>query len=153
MGLDMYLTKKIYIGANYKHRNVTGSIDIKINGRQVEFPFEQLSYIELQIGYWRKANHIHNWFVQNVQDGKDDCGTYNVSYTKLKELQHICELIIKAEKSNWIELAEELLPTTSGFFFGSTEYDDYYIEDIKETIKILENIEDDEEEYFYESSW
>lgn len=26
-----------------------------------------------EIGYWRKANHIHKWFVDCVQDGEDDC--------------------------------------------------------------------------------
>ena len=28
-----------------------------------------------EVGYWRKANAIHGWFVRNVQNGKDDCGT------------------------------------------------------------------------------
>ena len=30
-----------------------------------------------QVGYWRKANQIHNWFVENVQDGEDDCCYHN----------------------------------------------------------------------------
>lgn len=28
MGLDMYLSKKIYIGANYEHNNVKGKINL-----------------------------------------------------------------------------------------------------------------------------
>ena len=35
MGLDMYLTKRVYVGANYEFRNVTGKINIKINGEQL----------------------------------------------------------------------------------------------------------------------
>lgn len=31
MGLDQWLTKKIYIGAEYDHRKITGAIDLKIN--------------------------------------------------------------------------------------------------------------------------
>ena len=51
----------------------------------------------------------------------------------------------------------ELLPTAEGFFFGRNEYDQYYLEDIKETIDIINNILDDTdfEEYTiaYCSSW
>lgn len=35
--------------------------------------------VKFEIGYWRKANHIHNWFIKNVQNGKDDCSVYEVS--------------------------------------------------------------------------
>ena len=33
-----------------------------------------LIYEDNQIASWRKANAIHKWFVDNVQDGVDDCG-------------------------------------------------------------------------------
>ena len=41
--------------------------------------------IRLEAGYWRKANHIHKWIVDNLQDGKDDCQEHSVavSYTHL----------------------------------------------------------------------
>ena len=34
--------------------------------------------------------------------------------------------------------AEELLPTCDGFFFGGTEYDKYYFNDIDKAMKILD---------------
>ena len=40
-----------------------------------------------EVCYWRKSNAIHNWFVNNIQDGKDDCGLYPVSKEKIKELE------------------------------------------------------------------
>ena len=63
---------------------------------------------------------------------------------------------------NNIEEIKELLPTADGFFFGSTEYDEYYLKDIKNTIEILEKvIKEDEElnkqgfypDYEYRASW
>ena len=49
---------------------------------------------------------------------------------------------------------EELLPTQEGFFFGGTDYDESYIEDLKDTIKQLEPLlEDKDGEYEYCSSW
>ena len=38
------------------------------------------------------------------------------------------------------EVAEELLPSRGGFFFGSTEYDEYYMQDIEDTIEIIKNV-------------
>lgn len=55
------------------------------------------------------------------------------------------------------EVCEELLPTQCGFFFGSTNYDEFYIDDIKETVsiltKVLEETNFDEYKIYYSSSW
>lgn len=55
------------------------------------------------------------------------------------------------------EVAEKLLPTTRGCFFGSTDYDEYYIEDLNNTIEIIDKVleeTDFENEYIlYTASW
>jgi len=145
MGLDMYLNKKTFIGAEYKHRNVTGTIDIKVEGKPVKVDFDKVTYIVEKAGYWRKANAIHNWFVTNVQDGVDDCKEYYVDYDQLQDLKKLCEKIIETKDGS-------LMPPTSGFFFGSTEVDDYYFGDLMATIEILNNLDPDSE-YTYQSSW
>ena len=53
-------------------------------------------------------------------------------------------------------IAKELLPTCDGFFFGSTDYDEWYVQDLEDTIKVLEEIlseDDDDYDYYYEASW
>ena len=54
-------------------------------------------------------------------------------------------------------ICKDLLPTTEGFFFGSTNYDQFYIEDIKSTVLILSEVlkDTDFNEYkiYYSSSW
>ncbi len=45
----------------------------------------KVTYIIEDCGYWRKANGIHAWFVQNVQEGEDDCKEYYVSQSKLEK--------------------------------------------------------------------
>ena len=157
MGLDMFLTKKKYIGGNYEHNKIHGIIDIYKGEKRIPIDLKKTTYIEESVGYWRKANAIHKWFVDNVQGGNDDCRDYYVHLEQLKELLEICKKIDKNHN-----LASELLPTTIGFFFGSTDYDDWYYENIKETIKILEKAIKEEEEYrklnfygefYYTSSW
>lgn len=159
MGLDMCLERH--------HKAVEGYLgedleDMKINnpkGYALVEPYivERGEYIKWkslseEVGYWRKANAIHKWFVDNVQNGVDDCGTYSVSKNQLKELLEICQDI-----KSGTEDPETLLPTQGGFFFGSTEYDEYYYEEIKHTIDILEKVlaETDFDNYqiTYYSSW
>lgn len=184
----MYLSRRIFIGANYEHRGIEGKVsltkkeyntDIK---KPIKIDVKKISYIEESVGYWRKANQIHNWFVQNVQKGIDDCGSYDVSKEQLKELLKICkrikkECILVPEKikeeiepinkplTNVIEpeftmqnakLAKRILPTSEGFFFGSTDYDGYYMEVIDSTIEIIKELfktDTEEANYSYSSSW
>ena len=105
-----------------------------------------------EIGYWRKANAIHNWFVENCQGGIDECQLSEVSKEDLEDLLEKCYNVIH-KKSN----PEETLPPTAGFFFGSTEVGKYYMDDIKSTISILENAigktDWEKEIVFYRASW
>lgn len=100
--------------------------------------------------YWRKVNAVHNWFVENVQNGIDDCEIYPVSKDKFEELFNICEEIL-----NDYTKAEKLLPTRSGFFFGSTLYNDMYFDDLLYTRNKLEELlnRKDNKYYYYWSSW
>jgi hypothetical protein len=157
MGLDMYLTRKKYIGAKYDFNKVTGIVDIKIGDVPVPIDFNKITYIDEEVGYWRKANAIHNWFVDHVQEGIDDCKEYYVDFETLEELLGICKQVQENHS-----LAEELLPTTEGFFFGGIEYDKDYFYDIQRTIDILTKVIEEEEEYnknkfysefTYQSSW
>jgi hypothetical protein len=156
MGLDMYLTKKIYIGAHYDYRNVEASVEIKVNGNVINIKPKMISEIHERAAYWRKANHIHKWFVDNIQDGEDDCGDYEVTITQLKKLIALCEQVLE-KKDN--AFSEANLPTQAGFFFGDTEYSEYYYKDVADTIQMLNEamegvFENDYEVSFeYYSSW
>jgi hypothetical protein len=150
MGLDMYLTKRTYIGANYEHRNIAGEINLTKDGNPIPINPKRISEIIEHIGYWRKANHIHKWFVDNVQEGTDDCGDYWVSKENLEKLLAECKKVVEKPV-----VAAAVLPTQSGFFFGSTDYDEYYLSDIEDTIKIVEQaiMEAETGDIYYHSSW
>ena len=90
MGLDMFLEETIYIGAEYEHRKVTGSINISVNKVKQNLKVKNLSSLSYRVAYWRKANSIHNWFVNECQGGIDECQRTNVYGTKLLELVDLC---------------------------------------------------------------
>lgn len=163
MGLDMYLYKKTYV-KNWDHNpDRKHEVSVKFNGEpHPGIDPSKVSYIQETVGYWRKANQIHQWFVDNCQNGVDECQEAYVDIEAMKELLQLC--IVVRDSENLEETAHELLPTQSGFFFGGTEYGEYYKEDIINTIEILERelklVEELKTskdlyppEYYYQSSW
>ena len=154
MGLDMYLTKKTYV-KNWNHMSDDEKHNVSVEGKSAkEIKPERITHIEEEIGYWRKANQIHNWFVNNVQNGNDNCGTYYVGVEQLEELSESCKAVL-ADHSK----ADRLLPTQSGFFFGGTEYDEWYFDQLEQTVEIIDGIltemkeNDTYYDFYYESSW
>jgi hypothetical protein len=160
MGLDQYLTKRNYVknwGFTPEEQTYRITVQRGDGGDETTIKPTRIRYILEEIGYWRKANHIHKWFVDNVQDGNDNCGEYFISDDQLEELLTLCKRVVEDPT-----LGEELLPTRNGFFFGGTEYDEYYLQTIQQTIDIIEPLLDElklaseMEEYpevYYSSSW
>ena len=182
MGLDMFLNKMNYV-KNWQHQpeetrhHVLATQDGKPCTHILR---ERITYVVEEVAYWRKANAIHRWFVDNVQDGHDDCGEYRVSRDQLSQLRDDCQKVLAAstlidakitngvryENGNMVPMledgkaindasvAKELLPTQAGFFFGSTDYDQYYYDDLVYTRDVLDKLlAEPGDEFEYHSSW
>jgi hypothetical protein len=103
------------------------------------------------VGQWRKANAIHNFFVETVQNGHDDCGEYPITREDLETLKLLCQDVLIDRED-----AKNILPTQSGFFFGSTEYDEDYFDKARYTLKVCEDallLIDKGANLTYSSSW
>lgn len=137
MGLDMYLEAQVYVGGQYDHRNVTGKIEIEINKMVLPISTHDVASIGINIGYWRKANAIHNWFMTQTQnDYSEDCTAGAPKELLIADLQNLavlCEKVLAYPST-----AKDVLPTTPGFFFGSTEYDEYYFSQLTNTLDIID---------------
>jgi hypothetical protein len=157
MGLDQYLYASEYLSDGSWLPEEKRSTYEKVREALGADSFENKEYpsisVNVKVGYWRKANQIHNWFVENVQDEKDDCAEYNVSRGQLEELVQVCK-DVKASKHP--DVVNDLLPPSAGFFFGSYEIDDWYWEQIDDTIEQLERVLAKVPEgwsFAYQSSW
>ena len=184
MGLDMYLRKETEIWLpnflllskqNDKDKKNVKKLDTiqeifpeldKIKDSNVSTTITQSE----DIGYWRKANAIHNWFVKYVQDENDDCGDYYVSLEKFKELLADINEVLSASEEDREFKAKKYMPPVCGFFFGSQDIDEYYIQSLEYTKDVVEKVikdmekiknsnQDKNEDYFvkiayvYTSSW
>jgi hypothetical protein len=164
MGLDMYLSKQTYV-KKWGHEKPEESFDISVKKGGVTYPNikpERVSYVTEEVAYWRKANQIHGWFVNNCEEITPDV-KYYVTRENLEELLEVCKKVVdvlngstkstKKVVSGWsggkemmtdidvydTEDVLELLPPTQGFFFGSDTIDEWYKKDIEDTIKVLED--------------
>lgn len=139
-----YLNNSDFYKEDYRHK-----VDIKSAPKATQIKPENVKYVIEEIAYWRKENHIHKWFVDNVQGGVDDCGEHKVTTEQLKALYDLCRSVVNKDKEP--ELA---LPTQGGFFFGPTDYDDSYFEGCKKTMEMIHPyLTDEENEFYYSSSW
>lgn len=192
MGLDQYLYAEKYVSgwahAKPEDRQEMHKLGWAIDGLK-EMVCEGSPHAEVRvcIAYWRKANAIHRWFVDNCQEGVDDCNPYLVTREQLAELRGLCMRVIEASKlaegmvangktfkpewGEWRtnleegkivlnpEVAQELLPAQAGFFFGSTDYDQWYMQNLMDTVEQIDRAlrlvpEDDWAWSFsYRSSW
>jgi hypothetical protein len=152
MGLDMYLSAKRYL-----YRDADEPISDGIN-ELLGIPsdkskrFHGASFVAKEVSIeamgWRKANAIHGWFVENCQDGKDECQESYVPREKLQELVELCQEALDNPDA-------EVLEPTAGFFFGSYEKDEWYYQDLKNTIEGIERALElpTSFEFYYQASW
>lgn len=157
MGLDQYLYAKKYLTSsgflgekNAEQYNVVVGIALPNGGAITQERGIPSAFVEVKIAQWRKANHIHKWFVDNCQDGNDDCREAFVGREQLEELIGLCKEVL-ADHS----IASAVLPTTDGFFFGGTEYDEWYFQDTQDTVEMLEHALTlgNDLDFYYSSSW
>jgi len=151
MGLDMYLTAHQYLNnwGTPEQTAVHKAVNEALNS-----PLGEVQEVTIEVAYWRKANAIHRWFVNNVQEGVDECQTTPLSRDKLEEL-----LIVVNQVVDDHDLAHELLPASEGFFFGGQEYDEWYFEKLSYTKQMLEKLLTDLNDknlcvtLYYHASW
>ena len=164
MGLDMYLLAHKYV--EKIDWNKVRDLDIDMDSPEAVIPqFNEVvsiagladvakdiygARVQVTAAYWRKANMIHAWFVENVQKGIDDCGDYYVSQAKLKELYDSVVLALAKRDPSYF-------PPQEGFFFGSTDIDEWYWRSLENTKAQLERIfalpNLSELSFSYNSSW
>lgn len=156
MGLDMYLTAKVRTYRTYgdeKASPLREALEAAALAAGLGAS-DNIDAIELsrECGYWRKANAIHGWFVDNVQGGKDECQPSYVSREYLAKLRDLCAGLL--ERQDEAEALEKL-PPKSGFFFGNTGVNEWYWHDLATTVAIIDKALKLPEEvgFEYQASW
>lgn len=137
-----------YLGVSYSYE--TGEYSFTpVPTEKFEECFDEIlkRYYGHHVGYFRKVNCVYMYFEDKLTDEtawvtKEDC----------EDIINRCTAVLKTPS-----LASELMPTQSGCFFGSTEYDKYYFSDLRDVRKQFKSFikyfkTDDDLMYIY-MSW
>lgn len=104
--------------------------------------------------YWRKANQIRKWFVDHLEDFNQDDNGGEYVISKETIIQLIDDIV---EVQKYPNKAQEIMPTSNGFFFGSQDYDSYYFDTLQSTLNdlfsILNNVDFQTEDVIYTECW
>jgi hypothetical protein len=199
MGLDMYLYAEKYI-SQVDYKNVRGEIsrsvrlewqNVMMTADMYHLPSTEYAggSVSKCVGYWRKANAIHGWFVRELAEGVDKCQRIEVSMADLLRLRDECvralanrdqaipgkeeTITINGEAQNIAEvilnewanqsmrtgvqvLDDDPLAPTEGFFFGGTERDEWYYNQLEQTVELINALracDSDLYSYYYQASW
>lgn len=159
MGLDMYLYLRKYESCGRWDKDYEKKVngfypeELKEFAKQIDANNFMSKETKYQVGYWRKVNSIHHWFVEECAEGEDNCRPIYVPLHKLQELKELVDKVL-ANRTK----ANELLPNQKGFFFGSQDYDEWYFKDLEYTQEILNDVikfvkEHDDYDIIYQASW
>lgn len=100
-----------------------------------------------EVAYFRKVNFLLPFFEYG-----ENCSRLEIDDYKIDELLVKCKQVLEEHS-----LAETLLPTQGGFFFGNTEYNDWYFYYVKEVYdkfsEIAEDFNSDEDMLSMVCSW
>lgn len=158
MGLDMYLEREHYVlNWDWMPPEQLHQITVAQGGRpRADIDPSRIVSITERVGTWRKANAIHAWFVRECQNGVDECQRTPVEPEQLLKLLNLVNRVLEDPT-----LKDALLPPETGFFFGPTDDEEWYLQELKETGEILEALQLDREspdpfgrgQLYYQSSW
>lgn len=174
MGLDMYLyaSKSINDENVEQIKKLTGTNNLP-NGNLIPS-----IHIQQLVGYWRKVNAVHGWFVNEIAGGDDECQEIQVSKQELENLRDDCIVALANPDRDYqikntkvlYQLMDYLnsletpiepatytnpVPPVDGFFFGSNELTEYYYSQLEYTIDLITNLLelDDDFSFHYQASW
>lgn len=100
-----------------------------------------------KVAYFRKVNFLMSFF-----DYEGNCEYVPIDKNQVIDLIDTCKQVLENYNR-----ANELLPTQCGFFFGSTDYDEFYFSDVKDVLdkftEILDTTDWDNDELVMYAWW
>ena len=156
---DFLTAIKPFISYDFILEDIKGWLKLESQTEKTDLLFDFVdNYSTQESMYFRKFNFIYKYF-ENSLDCNEQCW---VDRCELEDIAQSCKDILAIydktaeDNSNAIKLAKELLPTTNGFFFGNTDYNEFYFQQLEDALDTIEhflgNLKKDEYVYV-QMSW
>ena len=110
MGLDIYLSKKTFIGAMFDSCGISGIISIKKRGRKIPIKFRRVAYVIEDIYHGRKTHWLHEWLNHELTDGMENSEEYELDKDVINRLHQACiEVLAHRNEPDFKKICKEKL--------------------------------------------
>ena len=110
MGLDIYFSKKTFIGAKYKSQAITGSLSLFNRGKKIPVRLERLTYVIEDIFHGSKTHWLHNWLNTELPEYLGNAEDQEISEDLMDRLHQACvEVLAHRNMTDFREVCKEKL--------------------------------------------
>ena len=99
MGLDIYLSKKTFIGAMFRSSAVSGTINITKRGKQIPIKLQRVAYVIEYIYHGSKTHWLHNWLNHELPEELMNAKGCEISEDVMDHLHRVCIEILEHRNS------------------------------------------------------
>ena len=154
MGLDIYLSKKTFIGAMFDSCGISGIISIKKRGRKIPIKFRRLAYVIEDIYHGRKTHWLHQWLDIELPETLGNAEGQEISEDLIDRLHKACiEILEHRNKPDFKDVCKEKLH----FEFESEISEDdlkCFLDEVEDLAKATEpNEKTDDAVFIVSVSW
>ena len=110
MGLDIYLSKKTFIGAMFRSSEVRGTINLTKHGKQIPIKLQRVSYVIEDIYHGNKTHWLHGWLNRELQEALANAEEREISGEVMDRLHRVCIEILAHRNIQYLrEICREKL--------------------------------------------
>ena len=110
MGLDIYLSKKTFIGAMFDSRGISGSISLFKRGKKIPVRLERLTYVIEDIYHGSKTHWLHHWLDLELPETLENAEDQEISEDLMDRLHRACiEVLRHRHEPDFREVCKEKL--------------------------------------------
>ena len=90
MGLDIYLSKKTFIGAMFRSSEGNGTINITKHGKQIPIKLQRVSYVIEDIYHGNKTHWLHSWLNHELPEMLGNAEEREIDCDVMDRLHRVC---------------------------------------------------------------
>ena len=110
MGLDIYLSKKTFIGAMFISRGITGSVSLFSRGKKIPVKLERLAYVIEDIYHGSKTHWLHHWLEMELPEVFGNTEDQEISKGLMDRLHQACvDVLAHRNMTDFREVCKEKL--------------------------------------------
>ena len=90
MGLDIYISKKTFIGAMFHASGVDGIISLTKRGKQIPIKLQRVAYVIEDIYHGHKTHWLHSWLNRELPEVLGNAEEREIDGDVMDRLHRVC---------------------------------------------------------------